>query len=138
MRYLICLFALLICDVTFAQDPTVPSAQILERLKLEKTAPVAALLSTEPAVREPLALPVLKLKAVVMTDRDHGTALIEVDGRRVRLRLSREATKQLSTPESSAEIGLDGVVIQGSTYHVQTFSARSILLTNDSQTLLVQ
>jgi hypothetical protein len=81
---------------------------------------------------------VLKLKAMVMIDSDHGTALIEVDGRRVRLRLARPSSEQLAVPESSVAIDLEGVVIQGSTYHVQRFSARSILLTDGSQNLLVQ
>jgi len=70
--------------------------------------------------------PVLKLKAIVMSDIDHGIAQIEVDGRRIRLRLSRPATN------------IDSVVIQGSTFHVQNFSARSVMLENHGQTLLVQ
>ena len=138
MRCLICIFAVMFCDVTHAQDPTVPSAQILERLHHEQPTPVVTLPFTNPFVQEQLALPVLKLKALVMADSDHGTALIEVEGRRVRLRLARLATDQLAAPEPSAPSVLDGVVIQGLTYHVQGFSARSVLLTNHSQTLLIQ
>lgn len=137
MRSMIFLLVVTLCNYSFAQDPTVPSAQILERLYRDQPAPIAALPSTSPVVQERLSPPVLKLKAMVMTDSDHGTALIEVEGRRVRLRLSRP-TDQLAAPEPSASRVLDGVVIQGLTYHVQDFSARSVLLTNHSQTLLIQ
>ena len=140
MRNPNCILAVTLCHVTLAQDPTVPSAQILERLQREQPAPTTpiAALPTSPLVQERLLPPVLKLKAMVMTDSDHGTALIEVDGRRVRLRLARPSSEQLAVPESSVAIDLEGVVIQGSTYHVQSFSAGSILLTDRSQTLLVQ
>ena len=138
MRCLICIFAVMFCDVTHAQDPTVPSAQILERLHHEQPTPVVRLPFTNPLVQEQLALPVLKLKALVLADSDHGTALIEVEGRRIRLRLVRPATDQLAAPLPATSQDLDGVVIQNSTYHVQSFSSRSILLSNDSHTLLVQ
>jgi hypothetical protein len=134
MRILICFLAVILCDCVFAQDPTVPSAQILERLQAGQTTPAVTLHTSRPTAEERLP-PVLKLKAMVMTDSDHGTALIEVDGRRVRVRLSRSTTDK---SEASSEIGIDGLVIQGSTYHVQSFSVRSILLTNHSQALSVQ
>ncbi len=137
MRSMISFLMVTLCNFSFAQDPTVPSAQILERLYRDQPAPIAALPSASPVVQERLSPPVLKLKAMVMTDSDHGTALIEVEGRRVRLRLARP-TDQLAAPEPSASRVLDGVVIQGLTYHVQDFSARSVLLTNHSQTLLIQ
>jgi hypothetical protein len=104
-----------------AQDPTVPSAQILERLGGEQPRAVAL-----PATQERQAPLELKLKAIVMSDSDHGTALIEVEGRRIRLRLSR------------LEAGLDPVVIQGSTYRVQNFSAHSVTLESNGQILIGQ
>ncbi len=137
MKSMISFLVVTLCNYSFAQDPTVPSAQILERLYRDQPAPIEALPSTSPVVQERLSPPVLKLKAMVMTDSDHGTALIEVEGRRVRLRLARP-TDQLAAPEPSASRVLDGVVIQGLTYHVQDFSARSVLLTNHGQTLLIQ
>ena len=121
MRFMICAFIAVICNATFAQDPTVPSAQILERLGGEQASAVAL-----PATQERQAPPVLKLKAIVMTDSDHGAALIEVEGRRIRLRLSRP------------EAGLDTAVIQGSTYRVQNFSARSVTLESNGQLLIGQ
>ena len=138
MRSMISFLIVTLCNFSFAQDPTVPSDQILERLYRDQPGPVAALPTTSPVAQDRLPPPVLKLKAMVMTDSDHGTALIEVEGRRVRLRLARPATDQLAAPEPSAPSVLDGVVIQGLTYHVQGFSARSVLLTNHSQTLLIQ
>ena len=138
MRFMISLLVVTLGNFSFAQDPTVPSAQILERIYRDQPAAIAALPSTSPVVQERLSPPVLKLKAMVMIDSDHGTALIEVDGRRIRLRLARPANDQLAAPEPSAPNAFDGVVIQGLTYHVQDFSARSVLLTNHSQTLLIQ
>lgn len=138
MKCLIGFCAVMICDVTLAQDPTVPSSKILERLQHEQRIPLVAMPATGPLNEVRAAAPELKLKAMVLTDSDHGTALIEVDGRRVRLQLSRPTHEQMNAPESSSQIGINGVVIQGSTYHVQSFSARSILLTNGTQTLLVQ
>ncbi len=124
MRCFICFFAATICNAAFAQDPTVPSSQILERLGREQ--PHSAVASPSAMIKERPTPPELKLKAVVMTDSDHGIALIEVDGRRIRIRLSRPDSK------------LDSIAIQGSTYHVQKFSARSVLLENNGQSLLVQ
>ncbi len=122
MRYAIFLSVITIGITGFAQDPTVPSAQILAKLGGESVTS-----SVLPAsAQERQSPPVLKLRALVMTDGDHGTALIEVEGRRIRLQLSR--------PEASS----DRVTIQGSTYRVQEFSARSVLLESRGQTLLVQ
>lgn len=121
MRYLICFFIAFMCNPGFAQDPTVPSTQILERLGGEQVSTVAS-----PATQERQTPPILKLKAMVMTDSDHGTALIEVEGRRIRLRLSRP------------EAGLDPVVIQGSTYRLKSFSAHSVTLESNGQLLIGQ
>ena len=136
MRSLLSLLAVTVCSSGFAQDPTVPSAKMLERLHREPT-PIAAV-PISPLVQERWPPPVLKLKAMVMTDRDHGTALVEVDGRRIRLRLARTLKEQGAAPESPPPTEVDSVVIQGSSYSVQSFSARSIVLTNHNQLLLVQ
>ena len=124
MRLLICFIVAMNCNATFAQDPTVPSAQILERLGRGQPTSLVALPST--SIQERQTPPVLKLKAMVMTDSDHGTALIEVEGRRLRLRLSRTEREP------------DSLVVQGSTYRVQNFSARSVTLESHGQTLIVQ
>ncbi len=138
MRCFFIVIVATLCNVNSAQDPTVPSAKILERLGRGQPASVVASPSVSPSAQIQLPPPMLKLKAVVMTDSDHGVALIEVDSRRLRLRLSRPATEQANASEASTQASLDDVVIQGSTYHVQSFSARSILLSNSIQTLLVQ
>lgn len=140
MRSLVCFFAIALFNAAIAQDPTVPSPQILERLGNGPSKSVAT--STTELIQERAAPPVVKLKAVVMTDSDQGTAMIEVDGRRLLLRLSRTAAAQTAAqtaaPESSSQPTTDGVVIQGSTYYVRSFSARSVVLSNDSQTLTAQ
>jgi hypothetical protein len=94
---------------------------IRERLGREQATPDAS-----PSLQERQAPPVLKLKAIVMTDSEHGTALIEVDGRRLRLRLAR------------TETDLDYVMIQGSSYRLQSFSPRSVTLEYHGQLLIVQ
>lgn len=136
MRTLICFLTLTLCNLTLGQDPTVPSSQILERLQ-QHPATVGPSTSSPPDQARSVP-PSLKLKAVVMADSEHGIALIEVDGRRVRLRLSPATTERGAAPKSATPPDGDGVVIQGSTYYVQSFSARSILLSNYSDTLLVQ
>lgn len=137
MRTLLGLLALTFSNVTFAQDPTVPSAQILERLQQDRSSTIVAP-PDSPPTQGKLPQPSLKLRAVVMSDSDHGAALIEVDGRRLRLRLSREAAEQFVASGSSRLSDVDGVVIQDSTYHVLSFSSHSIVLSNGSQRFLVQ
>lgn len=147
-------------QVARAQDPTVPSQQILDRLQ-QPSDPVAAQRTILPAHEKAEPPPVIKLKAMVMRDPDNGIALIEFDGRRTRLRLSRSsptkphatasATTQGESSELTPVVGKEqstapeakdehpsGIVIHGTTYSVESFTPRSILLNSRGQKLLIQ
>jgi hypothetical protein len=134
MRSLLCWLMVLCGSSVCAQDPTVPSAQILERLHSDPREPPAPISLPRPAMQaEPALPPVIKLRAMVLSDSDHGTALLDIDGRHVRLKLSRPVAGH-----SAETAGLDGVTIQGALYRVESFSARAIMLVSRGQTLLVQ
>ena len=123
-------FAMLIASKTAgAQDPTIPSPQILERLQSNTVLPQASLPRQNP-IEQP-AVPVIKLKAIVMRDENTGTALLEINGRKVRLPLVRNSPEQVAAPE------LAGIEIQGTLYSVEDFSSRSILLSGSGRKLLV-
>lgn len=125
------------------RDPTAPSAEILKRLTAaspamdamvhDANAPVPADTEVETA----RAFPELILKGLVMADRDHGTALLEAGGRRVTVRLSREAVDSGTLPAPSAA-RLSGFSVQGIEFRVLDFSDRSLLLQTSDRTVLVQ
>jgi len=136
----------------FAQDPTVPSPQILERLQ-QPSEPIVMQRAMLPLSEKAEPLPIVKLKAIVMRDPDNGIALVEMNGRRTRLRLSRESTSRTeadSVAQVTKEVQeqaaateqkddpLAGITIQGTTYFVESFSPRSILLNSRGQKLLIQ
>ena len=62
-----------------AQDPTVPSSQISERLKLQRKSNSNAKDDDE---KEKLTPHQLRLKAIVLRDKDNGTALLSDGGSR--------------------------------------------------------
>lgn len=114
--------------ISLGQDPTVPSQAIIDKLKKETSS--TADQATTTALK-------MKLKAIVMIDRDHGVATIEADGQRFRIRLDRSLSSNLKTatkPESVVE----AVQIGGVQYTVEDFSARTIVLTDGMRRLLVQ
>lgn len=126
---ILCLAISVLGSTTLAQDPTVPSSQILERLN-SRTPTQLPGRTPEPAT-ELVDLPTIKLKAIVMNDRDSGTALVEINGRRLRLSLKRNSPEQINAPE------LSGIEISGTVYRVEDFTSRSILLNGQGRRLLV-
>ncbi len=155
-------------ESAYAQDPTVPSPQILERLQ-QPSEPVAVPQALAPMTEKEEPLPIVKLKAMVMRDPDNGIALVEMNGRRTRLRLSRVPTNRTESngvlqnaekiseemseegadktsvagQEQAAAPGVDedtlaGIAIHGTMYFVESFSPRSILLNGRGHKLLVQ
>jgi hypothetical protein len=92
-------------------DPTLPSPRILEVLNRaaaeaaslnplpqQPLSGVAAALPLQPAAPTAPALPEIRLKAIVLADADHGTALLEVGGRRITLPLKRSAFPPVPRP----------------------------------------
>lgn len=125
------------------RDPTAPSAEILKRLAataavtdaiaLDASEPVPADATVEAAP----AFPELFLKGLVLSDRDHGTALLEAGSRRVTVRLSRDALDNGTLPAPSAA-RLSGFSVQGIEFRVLDFNDRSLLLQGADRTVLVQ
>ncbi len=103
----------------FGQDPTVPSKEILQRMTRATVEPKAVVSEA----------PVVKLKAMVLSDANRGTGIIEANGRRYTVKLERA--------DQSVQVG-SGIEIAGRRYLVEDFSARSILLNCDGIQLLVQ
>lgn len=113
---------------SMGQDPTVPSQAIVEKLNK----------GTSPTTNEVTkTAPKMKLKAIVLIDRDHGVATIEADGQRFRLRLDRNLTSDMKSA-TKAESAVEAVQIGGVQYIVEDFSARTIVLSDGMRRVLVQ
>lgn len=111
-------------------DPTMPSRTILERLRGDQ--PTAS-----PSAREPSAtggLPKIRLKGLVLSNSNRGTAIIEVDQRLIRLRLERPAVNHSVAPETA----IHQLQIGGKEYRVVDFSEHSITLYDGSRHFVVQ
>lgn len=79
-------FWLLLLAMAFGQerrDPTLPSKAIQQRM-----------ISANPASSETPISP-MKVKAIVLSDQDHGTALVETANGTVKLRLRREPSYEI-------------------------------------------
>ena len=119
---------LMVCGgLTRAQDPTIPSPALLERLQ---AAPLVVRSESRP-------LPAIKLKSLVMRDSDHGTAIVESDGSRFQLNLDRAQLRQTdgAPPETDSRGRLQ---IGGVEYRVQDFYRRTIVLHDGVRRVLVQ
>ncbi|MBX3422191.1 MAG: hypothetical protein KF752_11610 [Pirellulaceae bacterium] len=111
-----------------AQDPTVPSDVILQRMRTAQAAGTRI---------EMPSLPALRLKGLVMTDCDHGTAIVDAAGQRFVIVLDRSQLIQ------DSETGLTTsprMVLQlnGIDYHLQDFYARTIILHDGLRAISVQ
>ena len=120
----------------YAQDPTKPSSQILERL--HSGAPETVTTTTERRT-----MPTIKIKAIVMRNENNGIALLDINGRKVRLQLERSAPPQASVPDQPSEAvqptnPLGGLEIEGVFYRVEEFTPHSILLNAQGHKLLVK
>jgi len=121
------------------RDPTAPSSKILERLgatlRNASAAPVgdASRVKAAPAAK----IPEIRLKAIVFSDVDHGTAILEVNGRTVTLKLSRP---QGSNPAEASTRSPSGFTQGGIYFTVEDFSEDSIKLrlSSDNSVLIVQ
>lgn len=119
------------------RDPTVASQKILGRLESEP-APltISSLAPTTTDVR-PAALPKIYVKAIVLSDPNHGVAMLQCADRKLTVRLSRD----LLVPASHAipnSARLSGFAVEGQTFYVADFSDRSLLLRTGDGTMLIQ
>ncbi len=113
---------------SLGQDPTVPSQAIVEKLRKETSATADQITKTAPK---------MKLKAIVLIDRDHGVATIEADGQRIRVRLDRSLASDLKLATKPEKL-VEAVQIGGVQFTVEDFSARTIVLTDGMRRVLVQ
>jgi hypothetical protein len=110
------------------QDPTVPSQEIASRMKGVQR-------QTETPVSD--APTILKLRAIVLLDLDHGMAIVECDGRRFRITLDRTSIAA-RTANANAVSPLESIPVQGKKYFVEDFSSKAIALSDGNTTILIQ
>ncbi len=115
----------LICDAR-GQDPTVPSPKIIERLRESTTTPAATRQASAEVKPQPSKISI-RLKAIVLADPDHGSAILEVEGRRLSLQLDRLHLNQ------TTRIKLDEEELW-----VEDFSTHMIQLRSQDRTIIVR
>ncbi len=108
-----------------AEDPTVPSEELLKRLQLAGPPPQQAITTDA----EPIAMPVLKLKALVLSPDSNGSALIEASGRSYFVRLQKRSAKEKPKLEGFSTGEVD--------FTVEDYSASAVLLRAQPQNRLI-
>lgn len=107
------------CDVVFGwpavQDPTTPSRQITERINNQAPGSPGALI-VQPK------LPLLRIRAMVFRDIDHGMALVSAE--------DQKAKFFVQLRRSNGKVKRQIVVIEGARFEVESFSETSIVLRN--------
>jgi len=122
------------------RDPSAPNSLILARLgatirNTSESSPVAEARLGEPATAT--KIPEIRLKAIVLSDVDQGTAILESNGRSITLKLSRpQGSNQADTSWRSPS----GFTQGGIYFAVEDFSKDSIKLrlSSDDSILVVQ
>jgi len=121
IRFLVAL-SFLLDGATFVvadhPDPTVPSPQIVKRLELDSESSKGQ--PTQSIVAKKLLLPRLRLKAIVLRDNDHGTALVSNGGSEVYL-------VKLRRTEIN---GTQRFIIGGLSLAVKDFSKSTLIMHN--------
>lgn len=126
LKILVSLVFMMTCmNTASGQDPTLPNAKLLERLKGE---PIA---TAQPEKRQASQI---RLRALVLSSPDSGVAILEFDGQRIRLHLNRQAI----FPTVGSSVATSEVQIAGTTFRVEDFSDRSIVLFDGQRRVLVQ
>lgn len=117
-------------SASFGQDPTMPSKAVMALMNGE---PPKAESKEEPEE------PKVKLKAIVLRDDDHGSAIIEIDERRVRLPLDRSLLNSSKLNSEANTTGRNAKVQIGLVqYSVEDFSPTAIVLSHGNKRLIVQ
>ncbi len=123
------------------RDPTAPSLRMLERIgaTMRNTLPPAATPETRPrelttAVTQ---LPEIRIKAVVFSDDDNGSAILTANGRSISVKLSRVKSRPLANGPSRSQSSFS---LGSVTFTVEDFSENSIQLrlSSDNSVMVVQ
>ena len=112
------------------RDPTKPSEQMLERIRTSirgpaVSEPVAKVPTKESTVSAPAAMPHFHLRAIVMSDADHGSVILKVDDKSITLKLDRE---QIQRFQDNLPPSQSGFTVGGVFYAIEDFTEHSILL----------
>ncbi len=129
-------------DTPRDRDPTAPSSQMRERIgaSMRNTAPSVAPAENRPRELTPAVatpLPEIRIKAIVLSDDDNGSALLTANGRSVMLKLSRA---KLRPAANGASRSTSGFTIGNVTFSIEDFSENSIhlRLSSDNSVMVVQ
>ena len=123
------------------RDPTAPSSRMLERIvaSMRNNSPYAQLSETNLPEAVPVVAPVpdIRLKAIILSDVDRGSAILSANGKSISLNLSRTQIRNQASVLSNSPIGF---TIEGVFFKVEDFSDHSILLrlSSDNSVLIVQ
>ncbi len=123
------------------RDPTAPSPRMLERIGASKRTVIPLAVPSESRPREVTTtaaqLPEIRIKAIVFSDDDNGSAILTANGRSVSVKLSRATTRPLAKGQSRSP---SGFTIGTVTFTVEDFSENSIQLrlSSDNSVMVVQ
>ena len=123
------------------RDPTIPSASMIERLGalLQNTTPIPP--ERETRSQEIVSIsalnPDIRIKAIVLSDDDHGSVILAANGKSVSLKLSRAL---IADPTNHSFRTKCGFFLGSIYYAVEDFSEHSIRLrqSSDNSVLVVQ
>ncbi|MCY2983388.1 MAG: hypothetical protein NTY15_07080 [Planctomycetota bacterium] len=120
------------------RDPTSPSARMLERMgaSMRHTIPPAETRPREETTAV-TQIPDIRIKAIVFSDDDNGSAILTAGGRSVTVKLSRATTRSLTKGTSRSS---SGFTIGAVTFTVEDFSENSIQLrlSSDNSVMVIQ
>lgn len=123
------------------RDPTAPSSRMLERIgaSMRNTMPPAAPAETRPreVTTGVTQLPEIRIKAIVLSDDDNGSAILTANGRNVSVKLHRAKSRPLSNGPARSQ---SGFTIGSVMFTVEDFSENSIQLrlSSDNSVMVVQ
>jgi hypothetical protein len=123
------------------RDPTAPSSKMLERIgaSMRNTIPPPAPFESRPReVTTAVAqLPDIRIKAIVFSDDDNGSAILTANGRSVTVKLSRTKSRSFGNGQSRPP---SGFTVGTVTFTVEDFSENSIQLrlSSDNSVMVIQ
>ena len=128
-------------DASRDRDPTAPSSRMLERIEASMRNTVSPAVPSETRPREATTavsqLPEIRIKAIVLSDDDNGSAILTANGRNVSLKLHRAQSRPLSIGPSRSQ---SGFTVGSVMFTVEDFSENSIQLrlSSDNSVIVVQ
>ena len=128
-------------DASRDRDPTTPSSRMLERIGASMRNTVSPSVPPESRPREVTTavaqLPEIRIKAIVLSDDDNGSAILTANGRNVSVKLHRATSRPLSNGPFRSQ---SGFTVGSVMFTVEDFSENSIQLrlSSDNSVMVVQ